>query len=274
MRGFCEGVYIMNATYNRVSAIVLGVSVVAGSLAPVSTVYATKGSDNGRGQSTSHLVFCQKTGNHWTVTKGDNPSDNKNRTQVGVWDEHERGEGWNQAKADQEFLNKCAPTVQDTDETSKPVTALPAPAPDNKDKAVPHNDRGQSTSHLVFCQKTGNHYTITKGDNPSDNKNRTQVGTWNEHERGEGWNQKKAEAEFLSKCAPAVDAVAAPATPGKGGVNTPAPVAAVGSPAPVASIDLLPHTGLSLLRGILVALGVAASAYAAVYAAQAKRLFR
>ncbi|NCU38259.1 hypothetical protein EOL96_04365, partial [Candidatus Saccharibacteria bacterium] len=44
-------------------------------------------------------------------------------------------------------------------------------------------DRGQNTTHLVFCQKTGNHWTITKGDNPSDNKNRFQVGTWNEHER-------------------------------------------------------------------------------------------
>ena len=114
----------MNAAINRacVITLALGVSVVAGSLASTGTAHATRHSQN-KGQSTSHLVYCQKTGNHWTVTKGDDPSDNKNRIQVGTWNEHERGEGWNQKKAEGEYLSKCCPPTEHT--TPKPPVKTP-----------------------------------------------------------------------------------------------------------------------------------------------------
>jgi hypothetical protein len=257
----------MNATFNRVSALVLGVSMIASSFASVSTVYATNQSN--KGQSTTHLVFCQKTGNHWTITKGDNPSDNKNRTQVGMWDEHARGEGWNQAKAEAEFLDNCSPVESNTPSTPAPSTPAPSTKPDKGDKDN-KGDKGQSTTHLIFCQKTGNHWTITKGDNPSDNKNRTQVGTWNEHERGEGWNQKKAEAEFLKKCAPTTDTPVSSAIPGKGSVTPPtAKVTPVSGP----TVTELPHTGSLALRGALVAIATAAAAYGIVYLTQTKKFF-
>ncbi len=254
----------MNTTFNRIRAIILAVSVIVGSLVgPAGTAYATNQSS--KGQSTTHLVFCQKTGNHWTITKGDNPSDNKNRTQIGSWNEHERGEGWNQKKANTEFLSKCGPVESTTPSTPAPTTPAPSTKPDKGDVTAPKPSKGQSTTHLVFCQKTGNHWTITKGDNPSDNKNRTQIGTWNEHERGEGWNQKKASTEFLSKCAPATDKPLASVVPGKGSVNTP--------PAPLATVTELPHTGTYVLRGLLMASAVAATIYGLVYAAQAKRFY-
>lgn len=71
--------------------------------------------------------------------------------------------------------------------------------------------QGQNTTHVVYCQETGNGWKIVKGDDPSDNKNRVQVGTWDESQRGEKWNQKKASDEFLSKCpAPVEETCAAP----------------------------------------------------------------
>lgn len=260
----------MNATYNRVSAIVLGVSVAASSLAGTAgTAYATNQST--KGQSTTHLVYCQQTGNHWTITKGDNPSDNKNRTQVGTWNEHERGEGWNQKKAEAELLDKCGPVESETPSTPAPTTPTPSTKPDKGDDKTPKPDKGQSTTHLVFCQKTGNHWTITKGDNPSDNKNRTQVGTWDEHERGEGWNQTKANTEFLGKCAPTGVPVMASVTPGKGTApSTATPVQTVKSVGG-ATVTELPHTGSLILRGALVALATATAVYGIVYVAQAKR---
>ncbi len=259
----------MNTTFNRIRTIVLAVSVIAGSLVSIAgPAYATTG--HNKGQSTTHLVFCQKTGNHWTITKGDNPSDNKNRTQVGTWNEHERGEGWNQAKAEAEFLNKCGPIESTTPSTPAPTIPTPSTKPDKGDVTPQKPSKGQSTTHLVFCQKTGNHWTITKGDNPSDNKNRTQVGTWNEHERGEGWNQAKVSTEFLSKCAPTTDKPVASVVPGKGSVNTPStPLATVNGP----SVNELPHTGTYVLRGLLMASAVAATIYGLVYAAQAKRYY-
>lgn len=259
----------MNATYNRVSAIVLGVSVIASSLVGAAgTAYATNQST--KGQSTTHLVYCQQTGNHWTITKGDNPSDNKNRTQVGTWDEHTRGEGWNQKKATTEFLDKCGPIESKTPSSPAPSTPAPSTKPDKADDRSPEGDKGQSTTHLVFCQKTGNHWTITKGDNLSDNKNRVQIGTWNEHERGEGWNQKKAETEFLSKCTPATDAPVASVVPGKGSVTPPtAKVVALSGP----TVSELPHTGSLILRSVLVAVAAAAAAYGMVYLAQTKKFF-
>ncbi|MBC7764439.1 hypothetical protein H7Y29_01865 [Microbacteriaceae bacterium] len=262
----------MNATFNRVSAIVLGASVVASSLVGTAgTAYATNQST--KGQSTTHLVYCQQTGNHWTITKGDNPSDNKNRTQVGTWDEHERGEGWNQKKATTEFLDKCGPIESETPSSPAPTTPAPSTKPDKADDKSLKGDKGQSTTHFVFCQKTGNHWTITKGNNPSDNKNRVQIGTWNEHERGEGWNQKKAEAEFLSKCTPATtDAPVASVVPGKGSTNVPA-VHVAAKPLTGPTVSELPHTGSLILRSVLVAAAAAAAAYGMVYLAQTKKFF-
>ena len=122
----------MIAVLHRICAPAFAVALVAGlSVATVSSAYATQPA---KGQSTTHLVYCQETGNHWTITKGDNPSDNKNRTQVGTWNEHERGEGWNQARAEQEFLSKCnvasvpATPVTPT-ETPKPGMGNATPAP-------------------------------------------------------------------------------------------------------------------------------------------------
>lgn len=80
------------------------------------------------------------------------------------------------------------------------VVGLTGTAYASQDKVLPLKDKGESTTHLVFCQETGNGWKIVKGDDPSDNKNRVQVGTWDEHARGEGWNAKKASDEFLSQC--------------------------------------------------------------------------
>ena len=259
----------MIAVLHRICAPAFAVALVAGlSVATMSTAYATQPA---KGQSTTHLVYCQKTGNHWTITKGDNPSDNKNRTQVGTWNEHERGEGWNQARAEQEFLSKCTTTepTQPTTPTTPPVTT-PGNGNNGPKPTTPAPGKGQSTTHLVFCQKTGNHWTITKGDNPSDNKNRTQVGTWNEHERGEGWNQARAEQEFLSKCRVSVPATPVTPTetptPGKGGV----------SPAPVKTavntvVTELPRTGSLGMAGLVLGLMTTVAAYGITYVLQPKQ---
>ena len=271
----------MIAILNRICAPALAVALVAGlSVTTFGTAYATQAA---KSQSSVHMVFCQKTGAHITITKGSSSSDNKNRTQVGTWDEHERGEGWNQARVELEFGSKC-----NTTEPTQPTTPVTPPAtttPGNSDPkpTTPKPNQGQSTVHMVFCQKAGSKMIITKGSSSSDNKNRVQVGVWNEHERGEGWNQARAEQEFLSKC----NVVSVPATPvtptetpkpGMGNA-TPAPVASAvttpTAPKPVATISAavteLPQTGSFGATAIILGLMTTIAAYGITYVLQSKQ---
>ena len=253
----------MIAILNRICAPALAVALVAGlSVTTFGTAYATQAA---KSQSSVHMVFCQKTGAHITITKGSSSSDNKNRTQVGTWDEHERGEGWNQARVELEFGSKC-----NTTEPTQPTTPVTPPTTTTPGNSDPKPNQGQSTVHMVFCQKAGSKMIITKGSSSSDNKNRVQVGVWNEHERGEGWNQARAEQEFLSKCRVSVPATPVTPTdtptPGKGGVS-PAPAKTTANTV----VTELPRTGSLGMAGLVLGLMTTVAAYGITYVLQSKQ---